>query len=70
MAINPKLAGMAAGVGVFMQNFAGAAFAQLYGLLADGTVLPLAETTAITGLFGLIVGVTPFYLVRRRTRLA
>jgi DHA1 family bicyclomycin/chloramphenicol resistance-like MFS transporter len=70
MAINPKLAGTAAGVGVFMQNFAGAAFAQLYGLLADGTVLPLAETTAITGLFGLIVGVTPFYLVRRRTRLA
>ena len=56
MAINPKLAGTAAGIGVFMQNFAGAAFAQLYGLLANGTVLPLAETTAITGLFGLIVG--------------
>jgi DHA1 family bicyclomycin/chloramphenicol resistance-like MFS transporter len=69
MAINPKLAGTAAGIGVFMQNFAGAAFAQLYGLLANGTVLPLAETTAITGLLGLIVGVTPFYLVRRR-RLA
>jgi MFS transporter, DHA1 family, multidrug resistance protein len=65
MAINPKLAGTAAGIGVFMQNFAGAAFAQLYGLLANGTVLPLAETTAITGLLGLIVGVTPFYLVRR-----
>jgi DHA1 family bicyclomycin/chloramphenicol resistance-like MFS transporter len=70
MAINPKLAGTAAGIGVFMQNFAGAAFAQLYGLLANGTVLPLAETTAITGLFGLIVGITPFYLVRRRARLA
>ncbi len=70
MAINPKLAGTAAGIGVFMQNFAGAAFAQLYGLLANGTVLPLAETTAMTGLFGLIVGVTPFYLARRRTRLA
>jgi DHA1 family bicyclomycin/chloramphenicol resistance-like MFS transporter len=69
MAINPKLAGTAAGIGVFMQNFAGAAFAQLYGFLANGTVLPLAETTAITGVFGLIVGVTPFYLVRRR-RLA
>jgi DHA1 family bicyclomycin/chloramphenicol resistance-like MFS transporter len=66
MAINPKLAGTAAGIGVFMQNFAGAAFAQLYGLLANGTVVPLAETTAITGLLGLIVGVTPFYLVRRR----
>jgi DHA1 family bicyclomycin/chloramphenicol resistance-like MFS transporter len=66
MAINPKLAGTAAGIGVFMQNFAGAAFAQLYGLLANGTVLPLAETTAITGLFGLIVGSTPFYMARRR----
>jgi DHA1 family bicyclomycin/chloramphenicol resistance-like MFS transporter len=70
MAINPKLAGTAAGIGVFMQNFAGAAFAQLYGLLANGTVLPLAETTTLTGLLGLIVGVTPFYLARRRTRLA
>jgi MFS transporter, DHA1 family, multidrug resistance protein len=66
MAINPKLAGTAAGIGVFMQNFAGAAFAQLYGLLANGTVLPLAETTAITGLFGLIVGSTPFFMARRR----
>ena len=28
---NPKLAGTAAGIGVFMQNFAGALFAQLYG---------------------------------------
>ena len=37
MATNPKLAGTAAGVGVFMQNFCGAAFAQLYGFLADGT---------------------------------
>jgi MFS transporter, DHA1 family, multidrug resistance protein len=70
MAINPKLAGTAAGIGVFTQNFAGAAFAQLYGLLADGTVVPLAETTALAGLFGLIVGITPFYLLRRRARLA
>ena len=48
MATNPKLAGTAAGIGVFMQNFCGAAFAQLYGFLADGTVMPLTETTAIT----------------------
>jgi DHA1 family bicyclomycin/chloramphenicol resistance-like MFS transporter len=66
MAINPKLAGTAAGIGVFMQNFAGAAFAQLYGLLANGTVLPLAETTAITGSFCLLVGSMPFYMVRRQ----
>jgi len=63
---NPKLAGTAAGVGVFMQNFAGALFAQLYGLLADGTVLPLAEVTMLTGLLSIVVGVTPSYLMRRR----
>ena len=34
MATNRKLAGTAAGVGVFVQNFCGAAFAQLYGLLS------------------------------------
>jgi MFS transporter, DHA1 family, multidrug resistance protein len=66
MATNPKLAGTAAGIGVFMQNFVGAAFAQLYGLLADGTVLPLAETTAISAGCGLLVGAAPFYLARRR----
>jgi MFS transporter, DHA1 family, multidrug resistance protein len=66
LAINPKLAGTAAGIGVFMQNFAGAAFAQLYGLLADGTVWPLAETTAVTGLLVLVAGVAPFSAARRR----
>lgn len=66
LATNPRLAGTAAGVGVFMQNFAGAAFAQLYGVLADGTVLPLAQTTAITALVGLAAGYVPFYMARRR----
>jgi MFS transporter, DHA1 family, multidrug resistance protein len=65
LATNPKLAGTAAGVGVFMQNFAGAAFAQLYGVLADGTVLPLAQTTAITGLLVLVAGGLPFVMARR-----
>jgi MFS transporter, DHA1 family, multidrug resistance protein len=65
MATNPKLAGTAAGIGVFMQNFAGAAFAQLYGLLADGTVRPLAETTAITGLLVLGAGAAPLCMRRR-----
>ena len=46
MATNVKLAGTAAGIGVFVQNFCGAAFAQLYGLFADGTVTPLMQTTA------------------------
>ncbi len=66
MATSPKLAGTAAGVGVFVQNFAGAAFAQLYGLLADGTVVPLSQTTAITALLGLMVGAAPFYMAKRQ----
>jgi DHA1 family bicyclomycin/chloramphenicol resistance-like MFS transporter len=62
----PKLAGTAAGIGVFMQNFAGATFAQLFGLLADGTVWPLAKVTTLVGLLCFSVGATPFYMARRR----
>ena len=65
MATNVKLAGTAAGIGVFVQNFCGAAFAQLYGLFADGTVTPLMQTTAITALCGLIAGAVPFVTARR-----
>ena len=65
MATSRTLAGTAAGVGVFMQNFCGAAFAQLYGLLADGTPVPLTETTAITALLALVAGVLPFVMARK-----
>jgi DHA1 family bicyclomycin/chloramphenicol resistance-like MFS transporter len=66
MATNSKLAGTAAGIGVFVQNFVGASFVQLYGLLADGTVLPLTGTTAISAGCGLLVGAVPFHISRRR----
>ncbi len=46
MATIPQLAGTAAGVGVFVQFFCGAVFAQIYGLLASGTPGPLVATTA------------------------
>jgi DHA1 family bicyclomycin/chloramphenicol resistance-like MFS transporter len=65
MATNPKLAGTAAGIGVFMQNFLGAAFAQLYGVFADGTVTPLTETTAICAVCGVCVAIVPFMMARR-----
>jgi MFS transporter, DHA1 family, multidrug resistance protein len=65
MATSPKLAGTAAGVGVFVQNFCGAAFAQLYGLVADGTLGPLLESTALSALLALFVGVLPFAMARR-----
>jgi DHA1 family bicyclomycin/chloramphenicol resistance-like MFS transporter len=65
MATSPKLAGTAAGVGVFVQYFLGASFAQLYGLLADGTVVPLTEVTAICSLGGLCAALVPFWMACR-----
>jgi DHA1 family bicyclomycin/chloramphenicol resistance-like MFS transporter len=65
MATNPKLAGTAAGIGVFVQNFCGAAFAQFYGLVADGTSGPLTRTTVISAALGLLAGLVPFVLARK-----
>ena len=66
MAVNPQLAGTAAGIGVFTQNLCGAVFVQLYGFLADGTPAPLMMTTAVTAVLCLCAGATPFALVRAR----
>jgi MFS transporter, DHA1 family, multidrug resistance protein len=68
MATNPRLSGTAAGIGVFMQNFCGAAAVQLYGLLADGTAIPLTETTAITALCAITAGLVPFLMARQTQR--
>jgi DHA1 family bicyclomycin/chloramphenicol resistance-like MFS transporter len=65
LAVNPQLVGMAAGLGVFMQNFGGAAFSQLYGLLANGTPGPLIMTTAITAILSLISAAIPFVMMLR-----
>jgi MFS transporter, DHA1 family, multidrug resistance protein len=70
MATAPKLAGTAAGAGVFAQYFCGAAFAQLYGLFADGTPGPLMATTAICALAGLVAGLLPFLAARRAAELS
>jgi DHA1 family bicyclomycin/chloramphenicol resistance-like MFS transporter len=66
MATNPKLAGTAAGIGVFTQYFCGATLAQLYGILADGTPGPLMMTTALSALLGLIVGIVPMVAARAK----
>jgi MFS transporter, DHA1 family, multidrug resistance protein len=68
MMTDPQLAGTAAGIGVFVQNFCGAAFAQLYGLLADGTLVPLMITMSASALLGLVAGAVPFVLARMRFR--
>jgi DHA1 family bicyclomycin/chloramphenicol resistance-like MFS transporter len=65
MAEIPRFAGTAAGVGVFMQNFFAAAFAQLYGLLADGTPWPMSGIALCGAVLCLIAGAVPFLLKRR-----
>jgi len=64
MATIPQLAGTAAGVGVFMQFFLGAAFAQLYGNFANGMPGPMIATIALAASLSLIAGAIPILLVR------
>jgi DHA1 family bicyclomycin/chloramphenicol resistance-like MFS transporter len=64
----PRIAGTASGVGVFVQYFVGAAFAQLYGLIADGTPGPMLITIALAAAVGLISGGIPFVLKWRGTK--
>jgi DHA1 family bicyclomycin/chloramphenicol resistance-like MFS transporter len=63
----PRLAGTAAGVGVFMQNFCAAVFSQLYGLLAHGTPRPMIMIAVFCGLLILVVGAIPFLQIRLGT---
>ena len=70
ISVDPQLAGMAAGIGVFMQNFCGAAFAQLYGFLADGTPGALMMTTAISGCLSVAVAAIPLAMSLERDRIA
>jgi len=60
----PALSGTAAGIGVFFQMFLGAVFTQLYGILADGTPLPMVITVTGGSVLGLIAGVIPSMLKR------
>ena len=62
MATIPRLAGTAAGIGVFAQNFFGAGFAQAYGLLADGSAVPMVQMTAITVGLGFVAALMPSVL--------
>lgn len=68
MATIPRLAGTAAGIGVFAQNFCGAGFAQLYGILADGSPIPMVEMTAVTVVLGLISAAVPSFMTRSKPK--
>jgi MFS transporter, DHA1 family, multidrug resistance protein len=67
MAVIPRLAGTAAGIGVFTQNIGGAAFTQLYGLVADGTPFPMIAILLCSGVLCLAAGATPF--LTRKSRM-
>jgi len=62
----PRLAGTAAGIGVFVQQVLGAAFAQLYGLIADGTPRPMLVATLLCAALGVVAGGAAFALSRRK----
>jgi len=68
MATIPQLAGTAAGIGVFVQNLCGAAFVQLYGEVADGTVAPMLAVMGLAGALCLVAGATPLVLARLTPR--
>ncbi|MBI4292723.1 MAG: multidrug effflux MFS transporter [Betaproteobacteria bacterium] len=61
----PGLSGTAAGIGVFFQMFFGAVFSQVYGLLADGTPIPLVITASAAAVLTLLAGLAPVALKHR-----
>ena len=65
MATIPRLAGTAAGIGVFVQQVAGALFAQLYGLIADGTPRPMVVATGLSAALGVAAGAVAYVAARR-----
>ncbi len=59
MATIPRIAGTASGIGVFVQNLIGALFAQLYGVLSDGTIWPIVFATGLSSMLGLACAFPP-----------
>jgi len=62
MAIEPRLAGTASGIGVCLQNLFGAFSTQAYGWLADGTVWPLIITCGASSALMMVFGVIPWLM--------
>ena len=59
------LAGTAAGIGVFIQLLAAGLATQIYGVVADGTPLPMAFVVSTFAALAVIVGCIPFALRHR-----
>jgi DHA1 family bicyclomycin/chloramphenicol resistance-like MFS transporter len=62
MATVPRLAATAAGIGLFVQNFLGAGVAQIYGIMADGTPIPLVQISIVMAVLGLASALVPSLL--------
>ena len=67
MAIEPRLAGTASGIGVCLQNLCGALSTQAYGWLADGTVWPLIISCGAASVLMMFFGSIPWLMRERHT---
>jgi DHA1 family bicyclomycin/chloramphenicol resistance-like MFS transporter len=65
MRIEPALAGTAAGLGVFAQMFLSAVSSELFGILSDGTALPMIELTMTGAVVALGAAIAAFIFGRR-----
>jgi DHA1 family bicyclomycin/chloramphenicol resistance-like MFS transporter len=54
VSVNPRIAGSASGLMSFMQMSTGAVFAQLVGIVQDGTPLPMVIVVTAAAVFGLL----------------
>lgn len=64
MRVMPALAGTAAGLGVFVQMLLSAISAELYGLFADGTPLPMIAISSAGAVFALLAAISSFAMRR------
>lgn len=65
IALVPSSIGTAAAIGVFTQHVIGAAMAQLYGVLASGSMVPLAGVMMLSAVMALACGLIPWRLAGR-----
>jgi DHA1 family bicyclomycin/chloramphenicol resistance-like MFS transporter len=64
MRVVPALAGTAAGLGVFFQMFLSGVAAELYGLLADGTPVPMIAISSVGALSAVVTAIASFAMRR------
>lgn len=66
MNIIPRLVGTASGIGVFLQSFLGASFALMYGVLANGTVVPMVSVIVTGSALMFTAGMLPWLFQQKQ----